>query len=107
MEKVDPRYAQEDQRILAGIVSYSDRRFNMSLTPLCSAEEFNKNIATMSNEEFGDWAVSLLTPEQLHDSYLNRNWFNFGKLKRFLNDAGFSEVVRCQPARTRLRGMCR
>jgi hypothetical protein len=100
MEKVDPRYAQEHLRVLAGIVSYSDRSSNIPLTPLCSAEEFNKNITTMSNEEFGNWAVSLLTPEQLRDSFLHRNWFNFAKLQKFLNEAGFCEVVGCEPART-------
>ncbi len=101
MEKADPRYAQEHHKVLAGIVSYTDHKLNMSLTPLCSAEEFQRNIAAMSNEEFGDWAVSLLTPENLRDSYLHRNWFNFGKLRRFLTEAGFSGVIRCEPATTR------
>jgi predicted SAM-dependent methyltransferase len=100
MEKVDPRYTQEHLRVLAGIVSFSDRDGNM-LTPLCSAEEFHEKIATLSNAEFGDWAVSLLTPEQLRDSHLHRNWFTFDKLKRFLTEAGFSGVVRCAPAATR------
>jgi hypothetical protein len=100
MEKVDSRYAQEHLRVLAGIVSFSDRDGNM-LTPLCSAEEFHEKIATLSNSEFGDWAVSLLTPEQLRDSHLHRNWFNFDKLKSFLTEAGFSGVVRCAPAATR------
>jgi hypothetical protein len=99
MEKVDPRYAQEHLKVLAGIVSYSDRESNM-LTPLCSAEEFNEKITTLSNEGFGDWAVSLLTAEQLRESHLHRNWFNFGKLKRFLTEAGFSGVVKCEPAHT-------
>jgi hypothetical protein len=99
MERVDPRYAQDHLRVLAGIVSYSDRNSNM-LTPLCSAEEFNERISTLSNEEFGDWAVSLLTPEQLRDSHLHRNWFNLRKLQAFLTTAGFSGVVRCEPAVT-------
>jgi hypothetical protein len=97
MERADPRYGQEHQMVLAGIVSYTDHESKMILTPLCSAEEFNRNIAAMSNEEFGDWAVSLLTPEHLRDSYLHRNWFNFDKLQRFLTEAGFSGVTRCQP----------
>jgi hypothetical protein len=101
MEKVDPRYAQEHEKILAGIVSFTDPKTNLMLTPLCSAEEFNEKLAALSNEEFGDWAVSLLTPEQLRDSHLHRNWFNFGKLKRFLTEAGFSGVVRCEPGETR------
>jgi hypothetical protein len=101
MEKADPRYAQEHQKVMAGIVSYTDHKLQMGLTPLCSAEEFQRNIATMSNEQFGDWAVSLLTPENLRDSYLHRNWFNYDKLQRFLTAAGFSGVTRCEPGRTR------
>jgi hypothetical protein len=101
MEKVDPRYAQEHLKVLAGIVSYSDPTSYAALTPLCSAEEFHEKLATLPNDEFGDWAVSLLTPEQLRDSHLHRNWFNFGKLTRFLTAAGFSGVVRCEPAGTR------
>jgi hypothetical protein len=100
MERVDPKYAQEHLKVLAGIVSYSDHNSNM-LTPLCSAEEFNQKITSLSNDEFGDWAVSLLSPEQLRDSHLHRNWFNFGKLNRFLTEAGFSGVVRCEPGGTR------
>ena len=99
MERVDRRYAQEHLKVLAGIVSYSDQHSNM-LTPMCSAEEFDEKMTTLSNAEFGDWAVSLLTPEQLRDSHLHRNWFNFGKLTSFLTDAGFSGVVRCAPAQT-------
>jgi hypothetical protein len=93
-------YAQEHVKILTGIVSYFDRRYNTALPPVCSAEEFNEKISTLSNAEFGDWAVSLLTPEKLRDSYLHRNWFNFDKLQRFLTDAGFSGVVRCGPRDT-------
>jgi hypothetical protein len=100
MERVDPRYAQPHQLMLAGIVSYTDSRTNMMMTPLCTAEEFEEKMRTLSNEEFGDWAVSLLTPEQLRDSYLHRNWFNFNKLQRMLTQAGFSGVVRCEPAGT-------
>ena len=96
MGKVDPAYDQEHIKVLAGIVSYFDHQHNVALTPLCSAEEFKRKITTLSNEEFGDWAVSLLTPEHLRDSYLHRNWFNFGKLKEFLTEAGFSGVVRCE-----------
>jgi hypothetical protein len=99
-ETVDPRYALEHQKILALIACYTDHSLNMPLTPLCSEEVFRRNITTMSNEEFGDWAVSLLTPEQLRDSYLHRNWFNYNKLQRFLTNAGFSGVTRCEPART-------
>jgi len=94
-------YAQEHIKILTGIVSYSDRKYNMALPPVCSAAEFNEKISTLSNSEFGDWAVSLLSPEQLRDSYLHRNWFNFGKLQEFLTEAGFSEVVKCGPRETR------
>jgi hypothetical protein len=101
MDKVDPVYAQEHIKLMAGIVSYSDHKRNAMLTPLCSAEEFHEKLASGSNEEFGDWAVSLLTPEQLRDSHLHRNWFNFGKLRRFLTAAGFSDVVRCEAAQTR------
>lgn len=101
MEKVDPLYAQEHIKVMAGIVSYSDHKRNATLTPLCSAEEFKEKLATLSNDEFGDWVVSLLTPEQLRDSHLHRNWFNFGKLQRFLTSAGFSDVVRCEAAQTR------
>jgi len=100
MEQVDPRYAQEHLKVLAGIVSYTDHESKRILTPLCSAEEFNRNLATMSNEQFGDWAVSLLTPEHLRDSYLHRNWFNFDKLQRYLTAAGFSGVTRCGPTRS-------
>jgi hypothetical protein len=56
---------------------------------------------TLSNAQFGDWAVSLLSPEQLKDSYEHRNWFNFEKLSRMLSEAGFSSVVRCDPAQTK------
>ncbi len=101
MERVDPRYNQEHLKVLAGIVSFRDHVHEADLTPICSAEEFEKNIHTLSNERFGDWAVSLLTKEQLRDSYLHRNWFNFGKLQRFLSDAGFSGVVKCDPDETR------
>lgn len=100
MERADPRYAQEHLKVLAGIVNYSDPNSNMSLTPMCSVEEFSHNMATMSNEAFGDWAVSLLTDEQLRHSHLHRNWFNFEKLKRLLTQAGFSGVVRCEPRST-------
>lgn len=94
-------YDQEHVKLLFGIVSYTDHKQNKSLPPVCSLEEFNAKLATLSNSEFGDWAVSLLTPEQLHDSYLHRNWFNFSKLERFLTEAGFSEVVRCEAGETR------
>jgi hypothetical protein len=93
-------YAQEHIKILGGIVSYSDRKYNLALPPLCSAEDFNERIATLPNAEFGDWAVSLLTPEHLRDSYLHRNWFNFQKLEDYLTEAGFSGVVKCGPRDT-------
>ena len=93
-------YAQEHIKILTGIVSYFDRKYNMALPPVCSAEDFNERIATLSNREFGDWAVSLLSPDQLRDSYLHRNWFNFAKLQEFLTEAGFSDVVKCGPRDT-------
>jgi len=93
-------YAQEHIKILAGIVSYFDRKYNAAVPPVCSIEEFNEKISTLSNAEFGDWAVSLLTPEKLRDSYLHRNWFNFAKLQKFLTGAGFSGVVRCGPRNT-------
>jgi len=98
--RVDDVYGQEHIKILAGIVSYSDPRYDMPLPPVCSAELFNEKISTLSNAEFGDWAVSLLTPQQIRDSHLHRNWFNFDKLQKYLTDAGFSEVVRCGPRDT-------
>jgi hypothetical protein len=98
---VNDIYAQEHIKILAGIVSYFDRKYNVALPPLCSAEDFNERISTLSNSEFGDWAVSLLSPDQLRDSHLHRNWFNFGKLGKVLTDAGFSGVVKCDPRGTR------
>jgi len=94
-DTVNDVYGQEHIKILAGIVSYFDRGYNMALPPVCSAEQFNAKIATLTNAEFGDWAVSLLTADQLRDSHLHRNWFNFDKLQRFLTEAGFSGVVRC------------
>jgi len=94
-------YDQEHLKLLAGIVTYFDRGHNKGLPPLCSAEEFHERITTLSNSEFGDWAVSLLTPEQLRDSHLHRNWFNFDKLKNFLTEAGFSGVVQCRADETR------
>jgi hypothetical protein len=101
MERVDPRYAQEHLKVLAGIVSYTDHAHKVDVTPMCSAEEFEQKMRTSTNEEFGDWAVSLLTPEKLRDSFLHRNWFNFGKLQRLLTEAGFSGVVKCEPGETR------
>lgn len=101
MERADPRYAQPHELVLAGIVSYTDSRTGMMMTPLCSAQEFEEQMRTLSNEEFGDWAVSLLRPEHLKDSYLHRNWFNFNKLQRVLTQAGFSGVVKCEAAATR------
>lgn len=94
-------YIQEHIKILAGIVSYFDRKYNTVLPPLCSAQEFKEKISTLSNGEFGDWAVSLLSPDQLSDSHEHRNWFNFSKLDRFLTEAGFSGVVKCEPRSTR------
>ncbi len=96
-------YDQEHIKLLAGIVTYFDRSHNKGLPPLCSAEEFREKITTQSNSEFGDWAVSLLKPEQLRDSHLHRNWFNFDKLEKFLTEAGFSGVVRCEANQTRYR----
>jgi hypothetical protein len=101
MPDVDGVYAQEHIMILAAIVSYFDRRYNMPLPPLCSAEDFREKMTTLSNSEFGDWAVSLLPPDQLRESYEHRNWFNFAKLSRFLTEAGFSGVVKCEPGETR------
>jgi hypothetical protein len=97
---VNDVYAQEHIKILAGIVSYFDRKYELALPPICSAEEFNERISTLSNSEFGDWAVSLLSAEQLRDSHLHRNWFNFDKLERVLTEAGFSGVVKCDPRST-------
>lgn len=99
----DSVYAQEHMLLLAGIVTYFDRKQNKGLPPVCSAEEFREKMATLPNSEFGDWAVSLLTPEQVRDSYLHRNWFNFEKLKNFLTEAGFSGVVRCRAEETRYK----
>jgi hypothetical protein len=93
-------YAQDHIKLLAGIVSYHDHKYDTPLTPVCSAEEFNEKISTLTNAQFGDWAVSLLTPEHLRDSFLHRNWFNLDKLTAFLTEAGFSEVVRCGPRET-------
>jgi hypothetical protein len=96
-------YGQEHIKILTGIVSYFDRKYNTALPPVCSAEEFGEKISTLSNREFGDWAVSLLSPDQLRDSHLHRNWFNFAKLQEFLTEAGFSGVVKCGPRDTHYR----
>jgi hypothetical protein len=101
MPDADGIYSQEHIMILAAIVSYYDRKYKMPMPPLCSAQEFSEKMATLSNSEFGDWAVSLLSPEQLRDSYEHRNWFNFTKLAAFLEEAGFSAVVKCEPGRTR------
>jgi hypothetical protein len=94
-------YDQEHMKILAAIVSYFDRKYNMPLPPLCSAEEFNEKIHTLSNSEFGEWAVSLLSAEQVLNSFEHRNWFNFHKLSTMLTEAGFSSVVKCEPGETR------
>lgn len=99
--KGEPAYEQEHIHIMAGIASYFDRRYNATVPPLCSAAEFQEKISTLSNSEFGDWAVSLMTPEQLHDSFEHRNWFNFDKLNRLLTEAGFSQIVRCEADETR------
>ena len=96
-------YAQEHLLLLAGIVTYFDRKQNKGLPPVCSAEEFAEKMSTLSNSGFGDWAVSLLTPEQLRDSHLHRNWFNFDKLNKFLTEAGFSGVVRCMANESRYK----
>jgi hypothetical protein len=100
MPKVDGLYEQEHIMILAAIVSYFDKKYNMPLPPLCSLEEFNDKMRTLNNAEFGDWAVSLLTPEQLSNSFEHRNWFNFNKLRRMLEGAGFSEVTKCDSEET-------
>jgi hypothetical protein len=106
MPKVDDShvndiYAQEHIKILAGIVSYFDRKYNVALPPLCSAEDFNERISTLANSELGHWAVSLLSRDQLRDSHLHRNWFNIGKLEKVLTDAGLSGVGKCDPRGTR------
>ena len=86
---------------MAAIVSYFDREYNMPLPPLCSVEEFNEKMGTLSNSEFGDWAVSLLTPDQLFNSFEHRNWFNFSKLRKMLEEAGFSEITKCDSEESR------
>jgi hypothetical protein len=101
MPPEDSAYAQEHIHLLAGIVSYFDRKYNAALPPVCSATEFHEKLATLTNSEFGDWAVSLMSPEQLRDSYLHRNWFNFAKLQKLLTEAGFSGVVQCEAGETR------
>jgi hypothetical protein len=93
-------YDQEHVKVLMGIVNYFDPKRDKVLPPLVSAEEFKEKIATLSNTEFGDWAVSLLTSEQLRDSFMHRNWFNFHKVERLLTEAGFSGVVRCEAGET-------
>jgi len=77
MPKENGIYDQEHIKILAGIVSYFDPQHKKALPPLCSVEEFNEKINTLSNTEFGDWAVSLLSLDQLRNSHEHRNWFNF------------------------------
>ncbi len=101
MPKKNGIYAEEHVKVLAGVVTYFDFEHKMALPPVCSVEEFKEKMATLSNREFGDWAVSLLTPEQLRTSHEHRNWFNFEKLQKLLAEAGFSGVVKCEPGETR------
>jgi len=89
MPRTDGVYTQEHIKLLAAIVSYFDHKYKMPLPPLCSVEEFETKISTLSNSEFGDWAVSLLSADQLRNSFEHRNWFNFQKLRGLLTRSGF------------------
>src|SRR5665213_1177416 len=53
MPKENGIYDQEHIKLMAAIVNYFDRKYNMPLPPLCSAEEFKEKISTLSNSEFG------------------------------------------------------
>ena len=94
-------YDQEHVKFLYGIGSYFDRRYGKAMPPMCSVEEFKDKMDTLSNSEFGDWVISLMTPEQLKNSHEHRNWFNFAKLEAFLTAAGFAGVTRCKADETR------
>ena len=59
---------------------------------LAAKEEFDKNINTLSLEDFGKWCVALQTPEQRRThGHVNTIFFN--KLHRMLSQADFNDIT--------------
>ena len=56
-------------------------------------DEFDRNLNSLSLEDFGKWCVSLQTPEQ-RATHGHINSIYFDKLHKLLSRAGFREVTR-------------
>jgi hypothetical protein len=63
-------------------------------TPL-DEEDFARRLSTMSKEDFLDWCKRGLDYD-LKRTGEHINWFNFEKLARMLETAGFRQVRRCE-----------
>tara|TARA_B100000035_G_scaffold277489_1_gene255807 strand:- start:1529 stop:2353 length:825 start_codon:yes stop_codon:yes gene_type:complete len=77
---------------MLGLIScYIDQ---IHIPVICSREKFEDKLLNLSVDEFCKWAISLQSKEELL-THGHINFWYFERLKKYLLNAGFSKVQRC------------
>lgn len=87
----DKHYLEDHVGMLATISNYFIDGVNFQIPVYASKKECDEKLNSMTMDEFGDWCISLQTDEQIRSAG-HKTFFYFDKLKRILNDVGFTDV---------------
>ena len=82
-------YLQEHIQFIGTISCYVENDAHVPV--IASKEEIDKNLDIMSDQEFGAWAVSLQTPEQL-STHGHQNPVNYEIVSGLLIGIGFEKI---------------